>query len=396
MYPVKQPRAAAFWLVAMANALLLFASSAPSPLYVIYQSEWGFSSAALTFIFAVYVLFLLAMLVFTGALSDHIGRRPVLVLALVVQLASMVMFAEATGVGWLVGARIVQGIATGMATAAANATLLDLQPAERPRLGALVASVSSSGGLAAGALGSGLLVAFAPAPKQLVYWLLAGLFLFCVACLARLPATGHPDGRLWQGLVPRLAVPAPARPLFLSITPCLLALWALSGLYLSLGPSICSSVMGVRSPLVGGSLIAVLTGVGALTSVLTGRWPAGRGLLTGTAILSLGVIVVLVSLALASLPILFLGTLCAGIGFGPAFTGAFKALTALAAPDERSGLVAAIYVICYLGLSLPAIAAGIAARTAGLTTTTRVYGLAVIVLAVSSAAACLPRRRLAE
>jgi MFS family permease len=290
----------------------------------------------------------------------------------------------------------VQGIATGVATAAANATLIDLQPPDKPRLGALAASVSASGGLAAGALGSGLLVAYAPAPTQLVYWLLAGLFLVCALCVAFLPATGRPDGRWRQGMVPRLALPAAARPLFLSITPCLLALWALSGLYLSLGPSITSSVMGVHSPLVGGSLIAVLTGVGALTSVLTGRLPAGRGLLAGTAVLSFGVLVVLVSLALASLPILFLGTLCAGIGFGPAFTGAFKALTALAAPEQRSGLIAAIYVICYLGLSLPAIAAGIAARQAGLTGTAIVYGVAVIVLAGIAVAAYLPRRRLAE
>jgi MFS family permease len=98
------PRALAFWLVAIANGLLLFASSAPSPLYVVYQADWGFSTATLTFIFAVYVLFLLAALVFTGALSDHIGRRPTLLLALVVQLASMVMFAEASG-GRLAGGR---------------------------------------------------------------------------------------------------------------------------------------------------------------------------------------------------------------------------------------------------------------------------------------------------
>jgi MFS family permease len=143
------------------TGLLLFAGSAPSPLYVVYQAEWHFSAAVLTFIFAVYVLSLLAALVFTGGLSDRIGRRPTLLLALTVQLASMVMFAEARSVGWLVGARIVQGVATGMATAAASATLIDLQPVDRPRLGALAASISPSAGLAAGALGSGLLVQFA-------------------------------------------------------------------------------------------------------------------------------------------------------------------------------------------------------------------------------------------
>lgn len=377
----KLPRAVAFWLVAIANGLLLFAASAPSPLYVIYQAEWGFSAAVLTFVFAVYVLFLLAALVFTGALSDHIGRRPTLLLALAVQLVSMVVFTQADGVSWLVAARILQGLATGMASAAASAALIDLQPADKPRLGALAVSVSSSAGMAAGALGSGLLVEYAPAPTQLVYWLLAGLFLTCAGCVAFLPVTGSPDGRWLHALRPRLTMPAQARSSFLAVAPCLLALWAFSGLYLSLGPSITSSIMGSRSHLIGGLLIAVLTGAAALTSVLTGRWPASRSLLAGTGTLVLGVIVVLVSLPLASLPILFAGTLCAGIGFGPAFSGAFKALTAVAPADQRSGLVAVIYLVCYIGLSLPAIAAGIAVRAAGLTGTTAVYGIAIILLA---------------
>lgn len=373
----------AFWLVAAANGLLLFAASAPSPLYVVYQARWHFSPAVLTFVFAVYVFSLLAALMLTGGLSDHIGRRTTLLIALTIELASMVVFAEADGVGSLVAARIVQGLATGMATAAASATLIDLQPGDRPRLGALAASVSPSVGLAAGALGSGLLVQYAPAPTQLVYWLLLASFLACTAGIVFLPDTGagHRDGGWLQALRPQLTVPVHSRPSFLAMAPCLFAFWALSGLYLSLGPSITSSVMKSSSHLVGGLLIAVLASAGALTSVLTARWPARRALLAGTGALVIGVITVLISLTAASLPLLFTGSLCAGIGFGPAFSGAFKDLTATAAADQRSGLVAAIYVVCYLGLSVPAIAAGIAARYFRLTTVTTVYGVGVIVLA---------------
>jgi MFS family permease len=304
-----------------------------------------------------------------------------------------VVFAEARGVGWLVAARIIQGVATGAATAATSAALIDLQPANRARLGALAASVSPSIGLAAGALGSGLLVQYAPAPTQLIYWLLAALFVVCIAGVALLPATGHPDGRWLPALRPRLTVPAVSRSLFLAMAPCLFAFWALSGLYLSLRPSITSSVLHSRSHLVGGLLITALAGAGALTSVLTGSWPATRALLVGTGGLVVGVVMVLVALEFVSLPLLFVGTLCAGIGFGPAFSGAFKALTATAPADQRSGLVAAIYVVCYLGLSLPAIAAGIAARHVGLTVTATVYGVGIVVLAGIAVAAYLRHER---
>ena len=46
-------RRMAFWLLALTLGLLLFASSAPSPLYVVYQSDWGFSAITLTSVFAV-------------------------------------------------------------------------------------------------------------------------------------------------------------------------------------------------------------------------------------------------------------------------------------------------------------------------------------------------------
>ena len=56
----------------LAFVLLCFfaASSAPTPLYHLYQQAWGFSSALLTMIFAVYALSLLATLLVFGSLSD--------------------------------------------------------------------------------------------------------------------------------------------------------------------------------------------------------------------------------------------------------------------------------------------------------------------------------------
>jgi hypothetical protein len=56
------PRAAAFWTVTATTATLTAASSAPSPLYPVYQAEFTFSAITLTVIFAVYVFALLASL----------------------------------------------------------------------------------------------------------------------------------------------------------------------------------------------------------------------------------------------------------------------------------------------------------------------------------------------
>ena len=112
--------------------MLLASSSAPTPLYAIYQAEWGFSAITITVIFGVYAVAVLLSLLVFGSLSDHIGRRPVLITALVMQAGVMAVFAFAGGVDVLLLARVLQGVATGLAVGAIGAGLVDLHPGAGP------------------------------------------------------------------------------------------------------------------------------------------------------------------------------------------------------------------------------------------------------------------------
>ena len=109
-------RGAAFGLLVFANVLLMASTIAPSPIYPLYLERWGFSVTILTVVFAVYVAGLVGALLTVGSLSDHLGRRPVLVASFLVAAAGSAIFWAAGGVLTLVLARVVQGIATGMAT----------------------------------------------------------------------------------------------------------------------------------------------------------------------------------------------------------------------------------------------------------------------------------------
>ena len=111
-------RNTAFYLLASITISFLAGSSAPTPLYALYQAQWGFSPITVTLIFGIYALSVLAALLFVGRLSDHLGRRPVLIAATAAQAAAMVIFATAGGVGDLVLARIIQGLAAGAAVGA--------------------------------------------------------------------------------------------------------------------------------------------------------------------------------------------------------------------------------------------------------------------------------------
>lgn len=386
------PAGSAFWLIAFVYGAFLFAASAPSPLYVVYQAEWHFSAITLTVVFAVYVLALLLALVLAGSISDRIGRRPTVLAAGSVQAAAMVVFAVAPGIAWLGAARVLQGLATGLVTGALSAWLLDLQPEGHPRRGTTVSSTAASAGLALGAIGAGLLVQYAPAPTHLVYWLLAAAFAAGTVSTAAVPETVTADEVWWRALRPRIGVAPQARGAFAAVAPCLVAVWALSGLFLSLGGSLTAGLLHSRSHVVGGLVVLALGGAGTVATLLTTRVAPRFAMIAGCLALVLGVTALLVAIHHGSTGLFFAGAVIAGAGFGPAFTGAFRTVIEAAPPTERAALVAAVFVASYLAFSLPAIAAGIAITHIGLLRTTTWYGVGVIALTIVAIAATAVRR----
>jgi MFS family permease len=374
-------RTVPFWTVAFILGALLFASSVPSPLYVVYQAEWGFSAITLTSVFAVYALALLGALLVVGSISDHVGRRPTLMAALVVEIAAMLAFAGADGVGWLFAARTLQGAATGTAMGALSAALLDLQPRSKPWLGGLAGAVAPMTGLALGALATGLLVDYGPAPTRLVFWILLGVFALAALVVLAIPETVRPDGRWRSALRPRLAVPRGVRTAFVAAIPSLAATWGLGGLILSLGASLTAGVLGESSHLAGGLPIFVMAGVSAVASVRLRNAPARATARGGLVALIAGVALALAALGVESSALFLAGGAIAGLGFGPAFAGVFRVLTGLAPAGERAALVSSVLTVSYLAFSVPAIVAGAAVTDLGLRPTAEVYGGALIALA---------------
>ena len=250
----------------------------------------------------------------------------------------MLVFAEARSVAWLFAARILQGVATGIAIGAISAALLDLQPGSKPRLGALVGVAAPLTGLATGALGAGLLVQYGPVPLRLIFWLLLGGVRACDRCRRAIPETVARDAAWRSSLRPRVAVPQSLRVAFVATIPCLAATWALGGLVLSLGPSLMAGVLGDASHVAGGLPIFVMAGVSALASVRLRDTHARTTARGGLAALIVGVGLALVALGTGSTALFLAAAAIAGLGFGPAFGGAFRALSTRAPEDQRAAL----------------------------------------------------------
>jgi MFS family permease len=111
----------------------------------------------------------------------------------------------------------------------------------------------------------------------------------------------------------------------------------------------------------------------------------------------LGGAVVTAAAIVASTPaLLLLGTVLAGLGFGPANLGGYRVIMARAAASNRAGLIAAISTVNYLAFGLPALIAGIATSHFGLHDTALVYSVVIALLAVAAAGGLLFEGRAPE
>ncbi|GAA4169788.1 MFS transporter [Gryllotalpicola koreensis] len=375
------PRTAAFAASAAAFASLYLAAGAPTPLLVVYQREWGFPEWALTVAFAAYSGGLLAALLVVGSLSDRLGRRPVVTAALVLEVVAMLMFFGATGIGWVIAARIVQGVATGAATSAFSAWIVELAPESRKRLGALLASLAPAAGLGLGALLTGAAVQLTAHASQIVFGALALIMVFGALAATLAPETAARERFTWRSLAPRVSVPGAARREFAGAIPVHIATWMVAGLFFGLVPTVLGAVFHSRSGLLSGATTFAEPAAATIAGYLLGRFLPRRAVLIGTSALAVGAALIAVGIVQADYVLLVSGGAVAGVGFGTSFSGALRGVLPLARPDERAGLSAAVYVVAYLSFGVPAIIAGQVVGAFGLRPVAVGYAVAIVVAA---------------
>ncbi|CAM5653700.1 MFS transporter [Streptomyces parvulus] len=377
---------------------LLAASSAPTPLYAIYQQHWGFSPITVTVVFGVYAVAVLLSLLVFGKISDHVGRRPVLLVALLGQALAMVVFVEAGGVDALLAARVLQGISTGAAVGAIGAGMLDVDA----RRGGFLNSLAPTLGTAGGAMVSGILVQYLPAPTRLVYLVLLGVFVLqALAVLAMRETVSRERGAL-ASMAPEFKLPKPARAAVAIAAPVMFAVWALTGLYAALGPAVIRTLVHSSSVVWGGLPLSVLASAAGLAVVLLRGTATRKVMFIGIGSLVAGVLITLTSVApggggALAVTMFFVGAAISGFGFGGGFQGGIRMVVPLVEPHERAGVLSLLYVICYVGLGVPAVIGGfLVVHGGGLVPTAREYGAVVVLLALAALAGLLRSGRRVE
>ncbi|MGH3744830.1 MAG: MFS transporter [Mycobacteriales bacterium] len=374
--------------VGFAFAVTMFGTTLPTPLYPLYRKQIGFSDLTITVIYAVYAVGVLVALLLLGELSDRIGRRPVLLAGVGLSALSAVAFIAQGGLPALFLGRVLSGLSAGLFTGTATATMVELAPPEdRPRA-TLAATVVNMGGLGLGPLLAGLVSQHVGLPLRTIF--AVDLVLLVPAALLLLAAPETVTERQRFRLhVTRLAVPAQVRAEFVRGSVIGFAGFVVLGLFSSVIPSALGELLHEHDRGVVGATVFAIFFASIVGQVAVPRLGLARAMPVGCLLLVVGMGIFATALSSHSLALIVLTALVAGFGQGLSFRAGLMLITGPTPPDQRGEVTSAFFTILYVGISIPVVAVGLAARSYGLQHTGMVTAGVVGVLALATLASLL-------
>lgn len=382
-------RPAAFWLIAYAFAVTMLGTTLPTPLYVIYQAQWHFSTSLITLIFAVYAVGVLVALLGAGRSSDQVGRRPVLAAAILLSIASAVTFILAPGVGWLFLGRVLSGLSAGLMTGTATAALTETARAGAGHRASLIATTANMGGLGLGPLLAGLLAQYASQPTVLPFAVQLALVAIAGLSLLGVPETVTERSALslkFHGL----GIPRAGKAEFIAAGIAGFAAFSLLGLFSSLVPTFLSGVLHDTSHATAGAVVFLAFAMAACTQLAGSRLPSRPVMLAGLAVFLAALALIVAALSAASMPLFLAGTVISGVAVGAVFMGSLAAANRVAPAETRGQVISTFFVFAYVGLTVPVIAVGFGSQAFG--DFRAVLGCAIALAAIALASMAVIRR----
>ena len=364
-------------LAGFAFVVVMLGTTLPTPLYPALEQRFGFGELTTTIVFAVYPLGVTAALLGCGHWSDQIGRRPMLLAGLATSALAAVLFLVQASMAWIYAGRLLSGFSAGIFTGTATAAIGDLAVGASA---ALVAAAVNMGGLGLGPLVAGVLAQWAPHPLRLPFVVDLVLVALAAIGVALLPETVRRSGEVH--LRPqRPHVPYEMRPVFVRAAIGGFAGFAVLGLVTAVSPAFLGQVLHRHSPALVGVVAAAVFAASIVGQVVSMRLPTALGQSVGCGLLIVGMLVLAPSLVAASLALLVLGALIAGVGQGMSFRAGLASIGEASPPDQRGALSSAFFVALYIGISLPVVGFGLLSSATGLVPAGLVFTAMVGVLA---------------
>ncbi|PRY10576.1 MFS transporter [Kineococcus rhizosphaerae] len=378
LLPRAQPSARRWLRPAAATLAVAWGANMFAAILQTYRG--ALSPVQVTGLFGAYALGLIPAVLVMARVADRLGRRVVLIAALLLSvLGTAVLAVAADRFGLLLVGRVVVGLSAGAAFAPATAWIKELtQAAEdegragagsRPGRGALRASTALTAGFAVGPLVSGAIVQASPSLRPAAYALQVVLVLIALPLVwttsETTRRTGTPtaavrlprarNGRAGGAAAPSTLRRTLRRRVFLAgVLPT--APWVFGAATTALGALPVLVPLGRFGPLGSGVVAAVTLGTGILVQPVAQRL-VRRGptvpLQVGTAAVVLGMLTAALTVATASRPLLLLSAVVLGSAYGLLLTGGLGVVHSIAAPQDAATVTGVFYALTYLGFAAP-------------------------------------------
>jgi MFS family permease len=359
-------------LVILAVAVAMVGSSAPSPIYGLYQQRLGLDHVWLTVIYGNYSLGTVVALFVLGRISDRVAdRRILLVAALGAAILGAVLMAAAGSLPMLLVGRFFAGMGTGCIMGPATAALVELDPRRDRVRAAIIATVAVTAGITSGILITAFALEARIAPLLFPFVVLGVSAVLLAIALPFapwaprdvLPATAHMAKQAKPSL--GVLVREAGSGFWLSCAGMATA-WMVGGCFLALGAIFARQLAGIHNPAVAGLTVAVFQVVAGCVQ-LGGRNAAPRSLVVaGVGLMITGLMLALLAAAFGSAALFGAGALFTGAGYGCAFSGSAAIGNRSAPARGRATIVSFTYIAGYLGNLIPVITLGIVADLFGL------------------------------
>lgn len=361
--PTLTPRAG-LWVVAAVFCVAMAFSAVPTPLWSLYQARDGFSAFMVTVAFAAYAAGVIVSLLLAGRVSDWLGRRRVLIPALLIEALSAAVFLVFPALPGLIAARIISGLGIGMITATSAAYITELsaraQPNSPHRGADLIATAANMGGFALGPLIAGALAQWVHAPLRVPFIAFLALLLLSALGLMLVPETVKPTTERPAYHPQRISVPITSRPQYFAAAGAAFAAFSVLGLFTSLAPTFVAVTLGYRSHALAGLIAFVVFGTAAVAQATLSRLHTTTQLRSGLLLIPSGLVLLTISVFLSSLPPFLVGGALAGAGAGVLFKASLTSGSSFAESENRSETLTGLFLAAYIGLVVPILGLGIA------------------------------------
>lgn len=369
------------WKALIGMLVLTMGTSTLTPLLPLYQRDFGISTGTATLLFVTYTITVCPTMLIAGNLSDRLGRKRLLIPALITMTLASLVFALAESVPMLFAGRVLQGLAIGGFLGVGAAFVVDHARAESKALAAALAGVFFRVGFGLGPGLAGLAAQYGPNPRHTPFWGHIALMVIGIIAVSTAAET------LFRRAEPgpfriRIGVPAgQARGFLTYVAPATFLMSFIEGTVLSVVPIFVVQTLDVQNLAVVGAIGFLVLAVGGVAPFLARGLDPRRAVGVGVALSSLLSLLIVTSSSLDAVALVVVAAALIGFTNGFILYGGIVICGTIVPIEERGKLMSLLYMCAYAG-TIPTVALGYLGDGIGLTASLAIFsGVALTIAA---------------